>query len=110
MRDFQALLVGAHHLLDGPIVVVRDNLGRHTCARMRAFIERHEWLTVYQLPSYAPELNPAEGVWANPKGRLPNLTARSVDELTVLIRSYLKRMRPWSMIMKGWPSARPQAR
>lgn len=62
VRDLQALLMGAYHLLDAPIVVVWDNLGRHTCARMRAFVERHDWLTVYQLPPYAPELNPAEGV------------------------------------------------
>lgn len=102
VRDFQALLMGAHHLLNAPIVVVWDNLGRHTCAQMRAFIDRHDWLTVYQLPSYAPELNPAEGVWANLKGMLSNLAARGIDELAVLIRSHLKRMQYRPTLLNGF--------
>src|SRR5262245_6448000 len=28
-----------------------------------------DWLEVRRLPGYAPELNPAEGFWANLKGR-----------------------------------------
>jgi putative transposase len=28
---------------------------------MRRLIESRPWLTVFYLPSYAPELNPAEG-------------------------------------------------
>nr|WP_306328873.1 transposase [Streptomyces venezuelae] len=32
---------------------------------MRQFIEANaEWLTVLQLPAYAPDLNPTEGIWA----------------------------------------------
>jgi transposase len=32
----------------------------------------HDWLTVIQLPAYAPGLNPVEGVWANVKNGLGN--------------------------------------
>lgn len=99
VRDLQALLMGAH-LLAAPIVVVWDS--SHTCARMRAFVERHDWLTVYQLPPYAPELNPAKGVWANLKGAFGNLAAHSVDELTALIRSHLKRMQYRLALLNGF--------
>ncbi len=31
---------------------------------MRAFIAAQNWLTVVQLPTYAPDLNPVEGIWS----------------------------------------------
>ena len=31
---------------------------------MRQLIAARAWLTVYQLPAYAPELNPVEGIWS----------------------------------------------
>nr|WP_324605413.1 transposase [Streptomyces sp. NRRL F-2664] len=32
---------------------------------MREFIDANlEWLAVFQLPTYAPDLNPTEGVWS----------------------------------------------
>jgi putative transposase len=47
---------------------VWDNLNTHTNAVMRAFIDAHAGLTVIQLPAYAPELNPTEGIWSAIKG------------------------------------------
>jgi hypothetical protein len=32
---------------------------------MQALIAARAWLTVFSLPTYAPELNPVEGVWAH---------------------------------------------
>jgi transposase len=40
---------------------------------------RSGWLTEVRLPSYAPDLNPVEGAWANMKNGLGNLAARDVD-------------------------------
>ncbi len=59
--QFVALLDAAHRHLEGPIVLVWDNDRRHLSRVTRAMIEARPWLTVFQLPSYAPELNPAEG-------------------------------------------------
>ena len=59
---------------------------------MREFIAAHDWLTVYRLPAYAPELNPTEGVWANVKTGLGNLAARGVDALAATTKSLLKRI------------------
>ncbi|WP_432872419.1 hypothetical protein [Microbispora rosea] len=53
--EFQALVRSAHHLLGGPIVVVRDNLSTHAGPTMRTFIDVHaDWLTAFRLPAYAP--------------------------------------------------------
>jgi transposase len=60
---------------------------------MRTFTGAHrDWLTVVQLPAYAPDLNPAEGVWANMKNGLGNLAARNVSDLAVIVRNRLKRI------------------
>ena len=50
--------------LDSPIVLVWDNLTAHHDAVMQKLIDARSWLTVSRFPTYAPELNPVEGVWA----------------------------------------------
>ena len=86
------LLTAAHNQLRAPIALIWDNLGAHIGPVMRAFIDERNWLTVFRFPGYAPELNPAEGVWANLKSRLRNLAVRTVDQLTTVIKTHLKRM------------------
>jgi DDE superfamily endonuclease len=72
--DYTALLDAAHQYLGGPIVVVWDNLGTHHSAKIRQAIAGRPWLTVFELPAYAPELNPVEGVWSHLKRSIANLT------------------------------------
>jgi hypothetical protein len=50
---------------------------------MRAHLDtQRDWLTVERLPAYAPELNPVEYLWANPKGaELANFTGDTVAEV-----------------------------
>lgn len=50
-----------------PIVLMWDNATCHTDAAMRALIATGHWLTVFRLPAYAPDLNPAERVWSHLK-------------------------------------------
>jgi transposase len=59
---------------------------------MRQLIAARSWLTVFQLPAYAPELNPVEGVWSSMKRSLANLTKQGIDQLVVLVKTRLKRM------------------
>jgi hypothetical protein len=42
--------------MGGPIVLVWDNLNTHISAVMKRLIAARSWLTVFQLPAYAPEL------------------------------------------------------
>ena len=59
--EYRDLLVAAHRQLPGGnIVLVWDNLPVHLRAELRAFAAARGWLRVFQLPSYAPDLNPLE--------------------------------------------------
>lgn len=101
--DFTALLTAAHHQLGGPIMVVWDGLPAHVCAATRAFIDAHaDWLLVYRFPAYAPELNPAEGVWACLRDKLLNLAVGGIDQLTLIIRSRLKQMQYQPTLLNGF--------
>jgi hypothetical protein len=64
-------VVGAlQRLLGGAMVtLVWDNLPAHHSIAMQAWLaDQQAWLEVEYLPSYAPDLNPVEGLWANLKG------------------------------------------
>jgi hypothetical protein len=90
--DYVTLLDAAHRQLGGPIVLVWDNLNTHVSAAMTELIAARPWLTVFQLPPYAHELNPVEPVWSHLKRSLANLTKHTIAELTVLVKTRLKRM------------------
>jgi putative transposase len=90
--DYARLLDGAHQQLAGPIVLIWDNLPTHVSRAMRQLIAARSWLTVFQLPAYAPELNPVEGAWSSLKRSLANLTKQGIDQLVMLVKARLKRM------------------
>ncbi|WP_346268776.1 transposase [Streptomyces sp. So13.3] len=69
---------------------------------MRGLIAARSWLTVYQLPSYAPELNPVEAVWSHLKRSLANLAKRDIDQLTALVKTRLKRMQYRTELIDGF--------
>ncbi|MEW2558631.1 transposase [Streptomyces griseorubiginosus] len=58
--DYLDLIQTAHHLLGGPIALVWDNVNTHLTAGMRRCTAAREWLTVIQLPPYAPHFNTLE--------------------------------------------------
>jgi hypothetical protein len=60
--DYASLLDAAHQQLGGPLVVVWDNLNTHVSAAMKELVAARAWLTVFQLPPYAHELNPVTTV------------------------------------------------
>jgi len=62
--DYRDLVVRAHIQLQAPIVLIWDCLNTHRAAGLRGYAAAHDWLTIIQLPSYAPNLNPVEGIWS----------------------------------------------
>jgi len=52
----------------GTVVLLWDGLAVHRAPPVRAVLKRYPRLTVHRLPSYAPELNPVEPMWAHAKG------------------------------------------
>jgi hypothetical protein len=57
-----------YQLSHQPVTVIWDNLGAHKAGDLQAWAATQPWLELAYLPSYAPELNPVEGLWANLKG------------------------------------------
>ncbi|MFD0906163.1 IS630 family transposase [Actinomadura sediminis] len=92
LAEYTRMLQAAHQQLPGgKIVLVWDNLGVHHSKAMRAFIDAHaDWLTVFYLPAYAPELNPAETVWSLLKRSMVNFLATDLDDLADMIKHRLK--------------------
>ncbi len=54
-------------------------------------VAARDWLTVYQFPPYAHELNPVEPVWSRLKRSLANMAKRNISQLTALARTRPKR-------------------
>src|SRR3954465_2663531 len=101
--DYAGLVAAAHAQLHAPIILIWDNLNVHRSAAMCAFCEAHPaWLTVVQLPTYAPALNATEGVWAHVKRDLGNLLAGTLDQLAATAKRLLKRIQYRPELIDGF--------
>ena len=69
--------------LGGAFTVIWDGSKIHSRSQLvKAYLGKHPEIVAETLPSYAPELNPDEGVWGWTKyGRLANLAASNTLEL-----------------------------
>jgi len=90
--DYARFLDAAHQQPRGPVVLVWDGLNTHVSQAMRKLAAARDWLTPFQLPPYASELNPVECVWSNLKRSLANLVKQNIDQLTALVKTRLRRM------------------
>lgn len=88
-------LRGLRRFLMAPVVLVWDNLGAHHSAGMRDFlVAQTGWLWVHALPSYAYDLNPADGVWGNLKAvDLANRVNTDLDEVERAVARGMSRIR-----------------
>jgi transposase len=91
-----------HELVKAPLVLVWDRLNTHVSHAMRDLINTRDWLTVFILPAYAPELNPVEYLWAHIKHSLANLTSVALDRLETLVRNRLKRLQYRPDVLDGF--------
>jgi len=67
--------------LRGKVIVVWDNASIHKGEPIRALLRRSRRLHLEALPPYAPELNPAEGIWSQAKRSLANGRPEGVEDL-----------------------------
>jgi putative transposase len=100
--EYASLLDAAHQQLGGPLVLVWDNLNTHTSKAMRDLIAARPWLTVFQLPAYASELNPVESAWSHLKRSLANLAKRDIAQLTALVKTRMRRMQYQPGLIEGY--------
>ena len=101
--EYRDLLIAAHRQLPGGVIVlIWDNLNVHLRAELCAFTTAQAWLRVFQLPSYAPDLNPVEGIWSVLKrGVLANLAVASFAHMVQVIRHGLKKIQYQPRLIEG---------
>ena len=100
-NDYRDLLIAAHRQLGGPLVVIWDNLNTHLTAGMRRFIDARQWLTVFQLPAYSPDLNPVEGIWALVRHTMANTAFADPDHLIASVRTALRQIQHRPQLING---------
>ncbi|HEX7687756.1 MAG TPA: transposase [Burkholderiaceae bacterium] len=101
--DYAELVTAAHRTLGAPVILVWDNLNTHRSKVMREFTSAHpDWLTVFYLPAYAPELNPVEGAWSSMKSGLGNLAPCTLAQLAALVRTRLRRIQHQPDLIAGF--------
>jgi transposase len=87
--------------LRGRVIAILDNSQTHHGEPLAQLQRRHPRLHVEHFPSYAPELNPDEGVWSLAKRDLANGCPHNVEELMeALIRS-IERIRRSPAKLRG---------
>jgi hypothetical protein len=75
-QNYRDLIITTHQQLAAPLVWCWDNLNIHLAPELADFAAQNSaWLRIYRLPTYAPELNPAEGIWSLLKRSIANFAA-----------------------------------
>ena len=67
--------------LRGRVIVLLDHSSTHQGQPLQKLLQQNSRLTIEHFPSYAPDLNPDEGVWSLAKRELANRCPDDVDEL-----------------------------
>jgi transposase len=92
-REYRDLIVRTHQRLQAPLVWCWDNLNVHLAQELQDFADEHtDWLRVFQMPTYTPELNPAEGIWSLLRRAMANFVAADLDGLVRTVKRKLKKI------------------
>lgn len=97
------------HLLrhiPGKLLVLWDGAPIHRSKVVKAFLAEGgaERLWLEQLPSYAPELNPVEGIWRQLKRvHLRNICCRTLTELCYELRLATANLRHKTTVLASFP-------
>jgi transposase len=106
--DSTAVVRFLKHLLrqiPGKLLIVWDRLPAHRSNAVKDFLRQGGTERVYlaQIPSYAPELNPDEGVWNYLKRvELRNVCCHDLPELRSELRKAVKRLRRKTTAIQGF--------
>jgi DDE superfamily endonuclease len=100
--DYRDLIIAAHRELAAPVVWCWDNLNIRLAPELADFADQNkEWLRIYQMPSYAPDLNPAEGIWSLLKRAIANFAAADLDALVRIVKRKLKKIQYRPHLING---------
>jgi transposase len=79
--------------LRGRVIVLLDNSSTHQGQPLEKLLREHPRLSIEHFPSYAPELNPDEGIWSLAKRKLANSRPDDVDALMEDVIRVMERIR-----------------
>lgn len=92
-RDIKRFLHALVAQLRGPIILLWDRNPIHKENSVQRFIEHHPRLQTEFFPGYAPELNPAEYVWAQTDSALANSAPEDLHELYRMLSQSKRRLK-----------------
>ena len=98
---------GIKHLgwhIAGKLLVLWDGASIHGSRGVKDYLAggAAQWIHLEQFPSYAPELNPAEGIWNYLKRvELKNLCCQSISHLNYELRKAKERLRHKTKVILG---------
>ena len=98
------------HLAGRKLLIIWDRLQAHRSRLVRDWVEAQGGEVQLEfLPPYAPELNPAEYLWAHWKQHeLPNFCPKDFAELSAFARAKLRRtQRRKTLVAAFWKQAEP---
>ena len=82
-----------HLQLGTPVVWVWDILSVHLMQQLHDFAEENKyWLLIFQLPSYAPDLNPQEWLWSLKRRAMVNFVTADLTGLVRIMDRKLKKI------------------
>jgi transposase len=87
--------------LRGAMIVLLDNSSTHQGQPLGELLRRHPRLHIEHFPSYAPELNPDEGVWSLAKRVLANSCPNDLEELVEDVIHSINRVRNSTHKLRG---------
>jgi transposase len=80
--------------LPAPFTLVWDSIPIHSAKPVREYLQRNPKVKLEMIPEYAPELNPADGVWSYVKyGRLANYAPCDLKTLRRQVKTELSRLK-----------------
>ena len=87
--------------LRGTVILLLDNSSTHKGAPIEQLLRQHCRLRIEHFPSYAPQLNPDEGVWSLAKRELANSCPNDVDELMENVLGSIEGIRNSQQKLRG---------
>ena len=85
----------------GRVIVLLDNSSTHQGEPLRRLLRQHSRLHIEHFPSYAPELNPDEGVWSLAKRALANSCPNDMEELVEDVIGSINGIRSSTQKLRG---------
>ncbi|HTS69841.1 MAG TPA: transposase [Terriglobia bacterium] len=87
--------------LRGPVIVLLDNSPTHQGQPLDQLLHDHPRLRLERFPSYAPQLNPDEGVWTLAKHDLANGCPHDLNDLLEDVVRSIEHIRTSSKRLRG---------